>query len=85
MADRVDCGVSVGITPTVEELLDQVDGYLAEGYRRIKLKVEPGLDVERVAAVRCGPSRVAPVSVDANAAYTLADADVFRRLDACAS
>ena len=40
--DRVACGVSVGIAPTTERLLEQVDGYLAEGYRRIKLKIEPG-------------------------------------------
>ena len=37
--DRVVCGVSIGITPTTEELLEQVAGYLAEGYRRIKLKI----------------------------------------------
>lgn len=79
--DRVECGVSVGITATVEELLDQVAGYLAEGYRRIKLKIEPGIDVERVEAVRAAHPEIL-LSVDANAAYTLADLDVFRRLDA---
>lgn len=81
VAARVDCGVSVGITPTVEELLDQVDGYLAEGYRRIKLKIEPGLDEARVAAVRHAHPDIL-LSVDANAAYTLDDVDVFRALDA---
>ena len=50
--DRVACGVSIGIADTTEALLEQVEGYLAEGYRRIKLKIEPGLDVERVEAVR---------------------------------
>jgi O-succinylbenzoate synthase len=79
--ERVECGVSVGITATTEALLDQVDGYLAEGYRRIKLKIEPGIDVERVAAVRDTHPDIL-LSVDANAAYRLADADVFRRLDA---
>jgi O-succinylbenzoate synthase len=78
--DRVACGVSVGIAPTTEELLDQVAGYLAEGYRRIKLKIEPGTDVERVAAVREAHPDI-PLSVDANAAYTLADVAVFRALD----
>jgi O-succinylbenzoate synthase len=77
---RVECGVSVGITSGVEELLDQVSEYLAEGYRRIKLKIEPGLDVERVAAVREANPAIA-LSVDANAAYTLADHGVFRALD----
>ena len=78
--DRVACGVSIGITPTTEQLLEQVAGYLADGYRRIKLKIEPGLDVERVAAVRAAHPDIA-LSVDANAAYTLDDIDVFRALD----
>jgi o-succinylbenzoate synthase len=79
--DRVECGVSVGITPTAGELVDQVAGYLTEGYRRIKLKIEPGIDVERVSIVREANPDVL-LSVDANAAYTLADAPIFRSLDA---
>jgi O-succinylbenzoate synthase len=79
---RVECGVSVGITPTTEELLEQVQGYLDEGYRRIKLKIEPGLDVERVEAVRAAHRDIL-LSVDANAAYRLEDVEVFRRLDDC--
>lgn len=78
--DRVECGVSVGIASTVAELLAQVDGYLEEGYRRIKLKIEPGCDVDRVSAVRRAHPDV-PLSVDANAAYTLEDTAVFRELD----
>ena len=81
-ADRVACGVSVGITATTDELRAQVDGYLAEGYRRIKLKIEPGLDVERVAAIRDAHPEILLLSVDANAAYTLEQVDVFRALDA---
>lgn len=78
--DRVDCGVSVGITNTVEELLDQVDGYLAQGYKRIKLKIEPGFDVDRVRAVR---ERFGDIllQVDANAAYTLDHAEHLAQLD----
>ncbi len=78
--DRVECGVSVGITDTTAELLTQVDSYLDQGYRRIKLKIEPGLDVERVEAVRAAHPDIL-LSVDANAAYTLEDTDVFLRLD----
>ena len=78
--DRVICGVSVGITGTLDQLRAQVDGYLADGYRRIKLKIEPGVDVERVAAIRADHRDVL-LSVDANAAYSLEDADVFRALD----
>ncbi len=77
---RVACGVSVGITPTVEDLLQQVEGYLSEGYQRIKLKIEPGTDVERVRAVREANPDIL-LSVDANAAYSLEDVDVFRALD----
>jgi len=72
--------VSVGITPTTAELLDQVAGYVAEGYRRIKLKIEPGRDVERVAAVREAHPDV-PLSVDANAAYTIEQVDLLRALE----
>jgi o-succinylbenzoate synthase len=79
---EVDCGVSVGITDTTEELLETVAGYLAEGYRRIKLKIEPACDIERVRAVRerFGPGVL--LQVDANAAYTLEDAAHLAQLDA---
>ena len=78
--DRVECGVSIGIAPSTEALLEQVDGYLGQGYRRIKLKIEPGTDVERVRAVRRAHPEIL-LSVDANAAYTPADADVFRAME----
>lgn len=78
--DRVACGVSIGIAPSTEALLEQVAGYREEGYRRIKLKIAPGIDVERVRAVRERNPDV-PLSVDANAAYTLGDLGVFRTLD----
>ena len=72
--------MSVGITDSIPKLLDQVDGYIAQGYRRIKLKIEPGWDVEPVKAVR---ERIGDVrlQVDANTAYTLADADQLAKLD----
>jgi O-succinylbenzoate synthase len=78
----VDCGVSVGIHDSIDELLDAVAGYLASGYRRVKLKIEPGWDVAPVGAVRerFGPDLL--LQVDANAAYTLADARHLARLDA---
>ncbi|WP_214108470.1 o-succinylbenzoate synthase [Acrocarpospora catenulata] len=80
-ADRVPCGVSVGIMDSIPELLGAVDGYLAEGYQRIKLKIEPGWDVEPVRAVR---ERFGDIllQVDANAAYRLSDAQQLARLDA---
>ena len=77
---RVECGVSIGIVPSTEALLEQVDGYLAEGYRRIKLKIEPGTDVDRVRAVRAAHPDIL-LSVDANAAYTPSDVEVFRSME----
>ena len=80
--DRVPAGVSVGIMPSVGQLLETVDGYLAEGYRRIKLKIQPGWDIVPVAAVRERFGDELLLQVDANAAYTLRDAVHLSRLDA---
>ena len=79
--DRVPAGVSVGIMDSLAHLLDAVAGYLEAGYLRIKLKIQPGWDVEPVRAVR---ERFGDIllQVDANAAYTLADARTLARLDA---
>jgi O-succinylbenzoate synthase len=79
--ERVPAGVSVGIMDSVPELLDAVAGYLAQGYLRIKLKIEPGWDLEPVRAVRERFGVELPLQVDANAAYTLADADHLAGLD----
>ena len=78
--EEVDCGVSVGIHATIPALLETVGGYLAEGYRRIKLKVKPGWDVEPVRAVRERFGDV-PLQVDANTAYSISDADHLAQLD----
>lgn len=76
----VPSGVAIGIYDQVAELLDRVERYIAEGYQRVKIKIEPGWDVEPVAAVRARFSDL-PLMVDANGAYTIADAAVFRELD----
>jgi o-succinylbenzoate synthase len=77
---EVDCGVSVGIYDDPAQLLEVVGAHLAEGYRRIKLKIEPGRDIQAVRAVR---ERFPDIllQVDANAAYTLADAHQLAKLD----
>jgi O-succinylbenzoate synthase len=77
---RVPAGVSVGIMADVPALLAAVESYLAEGYLRIKLKIEPGWDVEPVRAVRERWPDVL-LQVDANTAYTRDDADHLARLD----
>jgi O-succinylbenzoate synthase len=78
--DSVPVGESLGIQG-IEETLAEVDLRLREGYRRIKLKIRPGWDVEPVRAVRETFGADVLLQVDANAAYTLADVDALRRLD----
>ncbi len=76
----IEVGVSLGISPTAEETVENVRKHVSEGYRRIKLKIEPGTDVERVRAVREAFPAIL-LTVDANAAYTFATADRIRALD----
>jgi O-succinylbenzoate synthase len=78
--DRVPCGVSLGMEEDLDDLLALVGRFLESGYRRVKLKIEPGRDVEVVRAVReAFPD--APLSVDANASYTLETAEALLPLD----
>lgn len=79
--DRVPSGVSVGIQRDPAALVETVGGYLDEGYVRIKIKIKLGRDVDDTAAVRTAFGGI-PLQVDANSAYTLADADTLERLDA---
>jgi O-succinylbenzoate synthase len=79
--ERVPSGVSVGIMESVPVLLDAVAAYLEAGYVRIKLKIEPGWDVEPVRAVRERFGDDLLLQVDANTAYTLGDARQLARLD----
>ena len=73
-------GVSLGIESHVEILLDLIARYLDEGYRRIKLKIAPGWDVEVVRRVRDRYPAI-PLQVDANSAYTLEDLPAMKTLD----
>jgi O-succinylbenzoate synthase len=77
--DRVECGVSVGLFPAAE-LLEQVEGYVADGYRRVKLKILPGHDVEPIGAVREKFPDL-PLWADANGSYAPNDLDALRALD----
>jgi o-succinylbenzoate synthase len=78
--DRVACGVSVGLEDDLDRLVALVAGFVDAGYQRVKLKIEPGRDVDVVRAVREAFPDV-PLTVDANAAYTLEDWKVFESLD----
>jgi O-succinylbenzoate synthase len=76
----VPSGVAIGILETIDELIQRVRRYVSDGYQRVKIKIQPGWDVEPVAAVRAQFPQL-PLMVDANAAYTIDDVDVFRELD----
>lgn len=80
--ERVPAGVSVGIMASIPELVDAVGGYIADGYLRIKLKIEPGWDLEPVRCVREAYGDELLLQVDANTAYTQADARHLAKLDA---
>lgn len=79
--DRVPCGVAVGIAPSVEALLEEVEGYVAQGYRRVKLKIRPGWDVAPVAAVRERFGGDLILQADANGAYPVGAAASLQALD----
>jgi O-succinylbenzoate synthase len=79
-ARPIPSGVAIGIYDHVADLLERVARYTAQGYRRVKIKIQPGWDIEPVAAVRAKFLDV-PLMVDANAAYSLADGAMFRELD----
>ena len=73
-------GVSLGIESETGILLDQVAQYLDQGYRRVKLKIKPGHDLEVVREVRERYPDL-PLQVDANSAYTLDDLSTLKALD----
>jgi O-succinylbenzoate synthase len=79
--DRVECGVSLGLEGSIDDLLSQVERFDRAGYRRVKLKIKPGSDVDLVRAVRESFPDM-PLTVDANAAYSISDADRLVELDA---
>lgn len=78
--ERVDVGVSVGLQASPAALVDTVHRYLDQGYRRIKIKIKPGRDVQDAQAVRSAFPDVR-LQVDANSAYTLETANVLLPLD----
>src|SRR5689334_2134734 len=76
----VEVGVSIGIQPSTEVLLQTVTDYVGQGYTRVKIKIKPGRDVQDAQAVR----RAFPglrLQVDANSAYSLEDADHLKPMD----
>lgn len=73
-------GVSIGLQPSIDELLERVAIEIEAGYRKIKIKIKPGADTALVSAIRAR-YKTLPLMVDANSAYTLADAPTFEAMD----
>jgi o-succinylbenzoate synthase len=78
---EIASGVSIGIQDSLDQLIEKVDRELSAGYRRIKIKIKPGWDIEAVECVRARFGNI-PLMADANAAYSLSDAEHLARLDA---
>jgi o-succinylbenzoate synthase len=78
--EEIPCGVSIGIQNSPEELIDEIDKELSAGYQRIKIKIKPGWDLNIVRRVRERFSEIRLMG-DANSAYSLQDAPLFKALD----
>src|SRR5262249_36185692 len=76
----VESGLAVGLYPSIVELMKTIEKHLEAGYRRIKIKIQPGQDVELVRAVRQHFGDV-PLMVDANGAYRADQIATLRELD----
>jgi len=79
--DEIEAGVSCGIEDSLPDLVARVGAYLEQGYRRVKIKIKPGWDVAACAAVRQKYPDIL-LQVDANGAYSLADLETLKKLDA---
>jgi len=80
--ERIPAGISIGIQPDPAALVRRAQAALDQGYRKIKMKIRPGADVEFVRAAREALGPAAPLMADANSAYALADAEHLAELDA---
>lgn len=78
---EIDVGISIGIQNSVEELIEIVRTHVEEGYKRIKVKIKPGWDVDVMKRLREAFPEVA-IMADANSAYRLEDAELLKQLDA---
>ncbi len=76
----VPSGMALGLYPSIVELLEAIESHLVEGYRRIKIRIAPGRDLELVQAVRRHFEDV-PLMVDGGGKYTVADIELFREMD----
>lgn len=77
---EVETGVSIGVQNSLDELLTVIDNYLEEGYRRVKVKIKPGKDLNYLTGIRERFGNIM-LMADANSAYTLKDLEMFKEMD----
>lgn len=77
---EIEVGISIGIQPSIEALLETVGQYVDEGYKRIKIKIKPGWDYDVLSQVKKQFPTI-PIMADANSAYTLDDINLLQKLD----
>ena len=78
--DKIEVGISIGIHENVADLVEVVGGFIEEGYKRIKVKIKPGYDIEVIRELRKNFPDM-PLMADANSAYTLDDIELLKQLD----
>ncbi|QQE75499.1 o-succinylbenzoate synthase [Brevibacillus composti] len=78
--ERIEVGISLGIEADINDLFRNVERYLEQGYRRMKIKIAPGKDVQVIRALRERFGNI-PMMADANSAYTLKDVEILKELD----
>ncbi|MED4586544.1 o-succinylbenzoate synthase [Brevibacillus choshinensis] len=78
---EIEVGVSVGIEKSVEEVVHKVEGFVADGYKKIKVKIKPGFDIALIEGLRKRFGDSLPLMADANSAYSLDQLDLIKELD----
>ncbi|MCH7323684.1 o-succinylbenzoate synthase [Solibacillus sp. MA9] len=77
---KIEVGISIGLQPTEEQLIATIGRFLDEGYKRIKVKIKPGKDIELIRTIRNAFPNV-PLMADANSSYTLNEIELLKQLD----
>jgi len=77
---KIDVGVAIGIQPSIEKLIDLIKIYVDEGYKRVKIKIKPGYDIQVIDRIRSLFPNLA-LMVDANSAYSMKDLPLLKELD----
>lgn len=78
--EKIEVGISIGIQKSIDDLVALVDGYIQEGYKRMKVKIKPGWDVDVMRTLREKFPDTA-IMADANSAYRLEDINLLKQLD----